>query len=170
MSDHIAWALRRAREQTLALMADVPAAAMQRQFVAGERHPAWLLGHLLLADSYLLFLLEARPLPDDFPQLIEHYGPASVPAPDGDARAHTRDELVDRLTATDAARVARVLTMDDEAFSRPLPDAHLAQAQPTIGHHLLGLVFHEGYHSGQLAAWRKAHGFAPTRWTPGPQG
>lgn len=170
MSDHVAWALRRAREQTLALMADVPAAAMHRQYVSGERHPAWLLGHLLLADSYLLFLLDARPLPDDFPQLIEQYGPASAPAPEGDARAHTKDELVGRLTATDAARVARVLTMDAEALARPLPDAHLAKAQPTIGHHLMGLVFHEGYHGGQLAAWRKAHGFAPTRWTPGPQG
>jgi DinB superfamily len=170
MSDHVAWALGRAREQTLALVADVPAAAMQRQSVPGERHPAWLLGHLLLADSYLLFLLDARPLPDDFPQLIEQYGPASAPAPAGDAHAHTKDELVGRLTATDAARVARVLTMDAEALARPLPDAHLARAQPTIGHHLLGLVFHEGYHSGQLAAWRKAHGFAPARWTSGPQG
>ncbi len=170
MSDHIAWALRRAREQTLALMADVPAAAMQRQFVPGERHPAWLLGHLLLADSYLLFLLDARPLPDDFPQLIAQYGPASAPAPEGEPRAHTKDELVGRLTATDAARVARVLTMNDEALARPLTDAHLAQAQPTIGHHLMSLVFHEGYHSGQLAAWRKTHGFAPTRWTSGPQG
>lgn len=168
MSDHIAWALRRAREQTLALTADVPAAAMQRQFVPGERHPAWLLGHLLLADSYLLFLLDVRPLPDDFPQLIQHYGPASVPAQEGEGPAHTRDELIERLTASDAARVARVLTMSDDALARPLPDAHLAQAQPTIGHHLLGLVFHEGYHSGQLAAWRKAHGFAPARWTSAP--
>jgi uncharacterized damage-inducible protein DinB len=170
VSDHIAWALRRAREQTFALMADVPAAAMQRQFVPGERHPAWLLGHLLLADSYLLFLLDARPLPDDFPQLIAQYGPASAPAPEGEAQAHSKDELVGRLSATDAARVARVLTMSDEALARPLADAHLAQAQPTIGHHLMGLVFHEGYHGGQLAAWRKAHGFAPTRWTSGPQG
>ena len=169
MSDHIAWALRQAREQTLALMADVPAAAMQRQFVAGERHPAWLLGHLLLADSYLLFLLEARPLPDDFPQLIAQYGPASAPAADGETRAHTRDELIARLTDTGTARVACVAAMDAAALARPLADAHLAQAQPTIGHHLTGLVFHEGYHAGQLSAWRRAHGFAPTRWTSGPQ-
>ena len=53
-------------------------------------------------------------------------------------------------------------------LAQALPDAHLAQAQPTIGHHLHGLVFHEGYHSGQLSAWRKAHGFPPAHWTLGP--
>lgn len=154
MNDYIAWALRRAREQTLAhgRRAGRGDAGAVRARRAASRV---LLGHLLLAGSYLLFLLDARPLPGDFPQLIAQYGPASVPAPEGEPRALTKDELVGHLAATDAARVARVLTMSDEALARPLPDAHLAQAQPTMGHHLMSLVFHEGSHRGQLAAWRK---------------
>ena len=59
--------------------------------------------------------------------------------------------------------------MTDQDLARPMADAFLAQAQPTIGHHLQSLVFHEGYHSGQLSSWRKTHGFAAVHWTLGPR-
>ncbi len=166
MSLYLAWALDRARAHTLALVTDIPADAMQHLATPGERHPAWLLGHLLLADSYLLHLLAVQPLPDDFSTLIERHGPAS--APTAEAAYDSKDALVARLTATNAARVAHVAAMSAADLAQALPDAHLAQAQPTIGHHLHALVFHEGYHSGQLSAWRKAHGLTATHWTPGP--
>ena len=166
MSLYLAWALDRARAHTLALVADVPPQAMQQQTAPGERHPAWLLGHLLLADCYLLYLLEVQPLPEDFSALIERHGPSS--APTAEATYHSKDELVARLTATNAARVAHVAAMSAADLAQALPDAFLATAQPTIGHHLQSLVFHEGYHSGQLSAWRKAHGFPPAHWTLGP--
>ena len=166
MSDHLVWALDRARAHTLALVTDVPPQSMQQQTAPGERHPAWLLGHLLLADSYLLYLLEVQPLPGDFSSLIERHGPASAPTAEG--AYSSKDELVARLAASNDARLARVREMTGDDLARPMPDAFLAKAQPTIGHHLQSLVFHEGYHSGQLSAWRKAHGLTPTHWTPGP--
>ena len=145
MSEYLAWALDRARAHTLALVADVPPEAMQLQAAPGERHPAWLLGHLLLADTYLLSLLTVQPLPDEFPVLLERYGPAS--APTAQARYDSKHQLVDRLGRANADRVARVQAMSDPDLARPMADAFLARAQPTIGHHLQGLVFHEGYHS-----------------------
>jgi DinB superfamily len=166
MSGYLAWSLDRAREHTLALVADVAPEAMQLQAAAGERHPAWILGHLLLADSYLLFLLAAQPLVDDFSLLLERYGPEAPP--NGRTRYDSKEELIDRLRRTNAVRVARVSAMVDRDLARPMPDALLAQAQPTIGHHLQGLVFHEGYHAGQLSSWRKAHGLPAVRWTLGP--
>jgi uncharacterized damage-inducible protein DinB len=167
MSATLVWALDRARAHTLALVADLPPQAMQKQTAPGERHPAWLLGHLLLADSYLLYLLEVQPLPDDFSSLIERHGPAS--APTADATYNSKEELVSRLAASNDARLARVRAMSGDDLARPLPDAFLATAQPTIGHHLQSLVFHEGYHSGQLSAWRRAHGLPPAHWTLGPR-
>ena len=166
MSEYLAWALDRARAHTLALVADIPPEAMQLQATPGERHPAWLLGHLLLADTYLLSLLTVQPLRDEFPMLLECYGPAS--APTAQARYDSKHHLVDRLGRANAVRVARVQAMSDPALARPMADAFLARAQPTIGHHLQGLVFHEGYHSGQLSSWRKTHGFRAVRWTLGP--
>ena len=111
MSDFLAWALDRAREHTLALVADVPPEAMQLQAAPGERHPAWLLGHLLLADAYLLSLLTDQPLADDFPLLLERYGPAS--APTAQTGYGSRQQLIDRLLRTNAVRVARVQAMAD---------------------------------------------------------
>ena len=165
MIEYLSWALDRARAHTLALVADVPREAMERQAVAGERHPTWLLGHLLLADTYLLSLLAAEPLADDFPSLLEHFGPRSTPA---QVDFDSTPQLIDRLRRTHAVRLARVGAMDDRDLGQPMPDALLAQAQPTIGHHLHSLVFHEGYHSGQLSSWRKAHGFSAVHWTLGP--
>jgi hypothetical protein len=167
MSDFLAWALDRAREHTLALVADVPPEAMQLQAAPGERHPAWLLGHLLLADTYLLSLLTAQPLADDFPVLLERYGPRSTPT--AQTGYDSRQQLIDRLGRTNAVRVARVQAMSDPDLARPMADAILARAQPTSGHHLQGLVFHEGYHAGELSSWRRAHGFTAVRWTLGPR-
>ena len=165
MIEFLSWALDRARAHTLALVADVPREAMQLQAVASERHPTWLLGHLLLADTYLLSLLAAEPLADDFPSLLEHFGPGSAP---GRVPYESTPQLIDRLRRTHAVRLARVGAMADRDLGQPMPDALLAQAQPTIGHHLHSLVFHEGYHGGQLSSWRKTHGFTAVHWTLGP--
>jgi uncharacterized damage-inducible protein DinB len=167
MRDPLAWTLNQAREQTFALVADVPPDAMQRQAAPGERHPAWILGHLLLADSYLAHLLTRQPLADDFAALLECYGPASEP--NATTRYDRKDELIGRLRQTNAARVSRVAAMTGTELAAPLSDALLALVQPTIGHHLQSLVFHEGYHAGQLSAWRRTHGFAAVRWSMGPQ-
>jgi hypothetical protein len=167
VSEHLTWALGRARALTLLLVADVRPDQMHLQSAPGERHPAWLLGHLLLADTYLLSLLDVQPLSDDFPSLLQRYGPKSVPASasdDGDPR----DLLVENLVRTNTLRLAKIRQMTDHDLAQPMRDAFLAQAQPTIGHHLQSLVFHEGYHSGQLSSWRKAHGFGAVHWTLGP--
>jgi hypothetical protein len=75
MNEHLTWALARARAHTLSLVVDIPPEQMHRQSVPEERHPAWLLGHLLLADAYLLSLLAVQPLPEDFEALLHRYGP-----------------------------------------------------------------------------------------------
>ena len=167
MSQYLAWALGRAREHTLALVGDVPEERMNWQSVAEERHPAWLLGHLALADTYLLFLLGVQPLEGDFQSLLQQYGPKSVPT--SHSRYHTKHDLIERLSGTNDLRIARIRTMNDRDLAEPMPDRMLAAAQPTIGHHLCALVFHEGYHGGQLSSWRKAHGFAAVAWTLGPR-
>lgn len=165
MSENLTWALGHARDFTLALVADVPPEALHQQAAAGERHPAWLLGHLLLADTYLLHLM-GEALAPEFQTLLRDYGPKSKPgtAPP----SYSKQQLMDELSRTNSRRLARVASMSDADLARPLTDTFLARAQPTIGHHLYTLVFHEGYHDGQLSAWRKARGYAPVRWAFAP--
>jgi uncharacterized damage-inducible protein DinB len=167
MTTSLAWALTQARAQTLALVADLPPDGVQQRTAADGKPPAWFLGHLLLADAYLLHLLLDEPLVDDFASLLERYEPPSVAR--ADAECHTAGELVARLHQTNEARVARVSTMTVTDLAAPLRDTFLARAQPTIGHHLQSLVFHEGYHAGQLSLWRTTHGLPAVRWTLGPQ-
>jgi len=72
--------------------------------------------------------------------------------------------LVDQLTRTGVQRLDAIRGMTVNDLAQPTPDMVLAQSQSTIGHHLQALVFHEGYHSSQLSAWRKAHGLPSVQW------
>lgn len=133
----------------------------------GEHHPNWIIGHLLLADCYLVHLLGVEALPDDFSDLLSAYGPGAPPS--GRASAYFAPAvLYRRLERTGALRREAVSVMTAEDLSRVTPDAVLATAQPTIEHHLQALVFHEGHHGGQLAAWRQRQGLVAAPWVFAP--
>jgi hypothetical protein len=76
--------------------------------------------------------------------------------------------LVERLSSTGTRRLGAIDRMTTADLRRAMPDPGLVKAQPTIAHHLQALVCHEGYHAGQLSAWRRAHGLTPTRWAFAP--
>ena len=168
MNELLLWAIRRVRAQTLGLATDIPAERSCLQSQPGEHHPTWVLGHLVLGDTYLLSLLGAEDLPADFPALLARYGPQAPPLPTAGAY-DPYSVLVERLRVADARRLEAIDRLTPDALSRATPDPVLAQAQPTIAHHLQALVCHEGYHAGQLAAWRRAHGLAPTPWAFAPK-
>jgi hypothetical protein len=153
MSNLFIWSLEMARRQTLMLVEDLRDEQMCRQSSAGENHPAWILGHLLLGDIYLLSMLNVRELSADFQDLLSKYGPNSKPVATF-ADYDSKPLLVERLTETGFLRLDAIRQMKN--FDEPTPDETLARTQPTIGHHLQMLVFHEGHHCGQLSAWRKA--------------
>ena len=152
MKDLLVWSLGNARRQTLNLVKDLLEDQMCLQTSAKENHPAWILGHLILGDTYLLSMLKFKELSEDFPALLSKYGPNSKPTSNIE-NYDSKDFLVERLNQTGSDRLDAVRQMAD--FNQPIPDETLAQTQPTIGHHLQMLVFHEGHHCGGLASWRK---------------
>lgn len=169
MSSTLPWVMDGARRQTLGLLRSIDPDDACRQADPGEHHPAWVAGHLLIGDLYLLHLLGAAALPDDFHALIERYGPGAEPV--GEASAYDPfPEVVDRLAETGRRRVQVVTEASVADLGRPLPDAHMATAQPTIRHHLQAIVFHEGYHAGELLAWRRRRGLVAEGWVFGPRG
>lgn len=163
MSSNLIWGLERARRQTLALVTDVVPEQMCLQAQPGEHHPAWILGHLLLADTYLLSLLEVQDLSADFAALLRRYGPEVVPTPSLEDYP-SKEALTEELTHVGSLRLDAVRELSGVRLERPLPDPRLAETQPTIAHHLQALVFHEGYHSGELSSWRRARGLPPVPW------
>ena len=169
MSDLLAWALQKARQQTLTLVEDLHEEQMCLQSVPGENHPAWILGHILLGDIYLLSMLRIRDISTDFSALLGKYGPGTTPLPSL-GYFDSKHLLVERLVQTNSLRLGAIRQMTTEELAQPTPDEILAQAQPTIGHHLHTLVFHEGHHGGQLSAWRRKQGLPPVRGAFAPQG
>lgn len=160
MSDLLIWSLENARRQTLSLVEDLREDQMCRQTAAGENHPAWILGHLLLGDIYLLSMLKVRELSADFATFLSKYGPASNPVSTLE-HYDSKHFLVERLTETGFLRLDAVRQMRN--FDQPTPDETLAERQPTIGHHLQILVFHEGHHCGQISSWRRAQGLSAVK-------
>ena len=79
MNEVLIWSLEQARKQTLNLIEDLRDNQMCLQTFAKENHPAWILGHLLLGDVYLLSMLKVRELTADFMELLGKYRPNSNP-------------------------------------------------------------------------------------------
>ena len=150
------WSLEQARKQTLVLVEDLRDGQMRLQSSARENPPAWILGHLLLGDTYLLSLLKVWEFSADFSDLLNKYGPNSS----GEIR-DSKQFLVESLTETGNLRLDAVRRMND--LNKAMPDETLARTQPTIGHHLQVLIFHEGYHCGQLSSWRKLQGLSAVK-------
>lgn len=72
--------------------------------------------------------------------------------------------LVSRLEQTGLHRASAIDLMSIGELSATLPDTFLSRSQPTLEHHVQGLVFHEGYHAGQLSSWRRSQGLPPVSW------
>jgi len=166
MKELLAWALQRARQQTLALATGIPTDKACAQAAPGEHHAVWTIGHLVLADSYFLVLLRGGGLPADFPELLRRYGPGAAPLPEA-PRYHPLPELVQRLTTFGDERLQALAALPLDALRASTPDAVLAQSQPTLGHHLHALIFHEGYHAGRLASWRQRLQLPAVEWAFG---
>ena len=110
MSDLLIWSLEKARQQTLSLVEDLQAEQMCLQTSADENHPAWILGHLLLGDTYLLSMLKVRELSADFSELLSKYGPNSNPNSNIE-NYDSKHFLVERLTETGLLRTDAVRQM-----------------------------------------------------------
>lgn len=154
MNKLLVWSLENARRQTFNLVEDLRDEQMRLQSAARENPPIWILGHLLLSDIYLLSMLKTRELSADFMELLGKYGPHSKPNSISE-NYDSKQFLVERLTETGLLRTDALRRM--KSLDQPTPDETLARTQPTIGHHLQTLVFHEGHHCGNIAAWRKAN-------------
>jgi uncharacterized damage-inducible protein DinB len=151
-----------ARRRTLALVADLTDEQLTAQPASAENHPAWTLGHLFLLDAYLADFLE----PDDAPTLDERwvrvYGPDSMPSADASVYM-TKAELLERLDTVRAVVIGAIAALPDEALMEELPEHAPGPELPSYHHLILHALWHEGYHAGQLAAWRRAMGLPAPR-------
>lgn len=140
---------------TLQMVKDVPSDKLSAQFPGAANHFLWTYGHL--ATSYLFFgsCIGAEPVavPAGWEKL---FGMGSVPTGNaGDYPALA--ELVAFGEKTLGAFRKRALELSDSELAAPCPNGG-AGFMATQMAAILTLIWHEGWHSGQLSDTRRAMG------------
>lgn len=138
------------------LVADVPDEELAEQPTPGLNHPAWTLGHLVVAADYGLHLLGApATAPDGWGGL---FNPGTVPDPNR-AAYPPKGELLAAYEAAHATTDAAVAAADPAGVARANPVESMRARFPTLAD-MLGylLTTHEATHLGQLSAWRRMMG------------
>ncbi|MGC8625847.1 MAG: DinB family protein [Phycisphaerae bacterium] len=145
------------RNATLKLVADLTDDQMTLQPAPKTNHPAWVLGHLLLSEGTCLALLGGTaPILDA--NWKEIYGSGSTPVADK-SKYKPQKFYLDHLADVREQIITRLKTIKPEDLAKPHPDPTRRQRFPTIGHTIFMYgTWHEGYHAGQLSAWRRVLG------------
>lgn len=117
----------------------------------------WNLGHILVSRGRILQQLGGAPVLSEAETLLYQRG--SVPL-GPDSTALTIDRLIRDLETSAAVIAERLKNLEPGALDRvidPFPFP-VPVEQPTLGTLLALLLFHEGYHAGQVGLGRRLAG------------
>lgn len=117
----------------------------------GGNSLAWLLSHIIASRQGALLISGGAPLWDGARLERWAQGAAALSNP---SDAAPLEELHADLAATQAALMAHLPTLDDEALAQPTP-----YGEP-VGGVLMFLTIHEAYHVGQIGLLRRSLGLA----------
>ena len=158
---HLLFTYRANVAHVTALVSDLTDEQMVQQPHGLVNHPTWTLGHLAAVSHVVAMVLGSEStFPEEWTELFNAAG--GVPR-GGDISAFpSKDRLLAELTAQHT-RVAEAMANADPAFlAGEHPSEKMRKRFPTIGDFVTYLTSaHEANHIGQLAAWRRAMGFAP---------
>lgn len=152
LRDHLVSALKWARECTYMVMKDWPEDKATYQATEADNHLIWTLGHLAVSDEWVRNMLTGEPnrLPEEFRSGFGYQSTVS-PSP-GDYPPldevriqfeQARQWLLGWLEGVDDATLQAEFEGGGE-FARTAEDAIQKE------------VWHEGWHTGQLATLRRA--------------
>ena len=154
MLDHVTYLYGFNLEFAERLVKDLSDEQMAAQSGGVINHPAWSLGHLVVAADHLgqLLGLESN-LPEGWSETFKTGG-----EPSGDASAYpSKEEILGALKEQHARNTGAVINIDASRFAEPHPDEARRKYFPTVGDMIIFLMTsHEVGHLGQIAAWRRA--------------
>ncbi|MCP4573912.1 MAG: DinB family protein [bacterium] len=115
----------------------------------------WVAGHIAHSRVGVLAMLGSNgPYAAD---KYQRYSRGSEPMADGEG-ASPLSEIVADLEATQPAILAALQNMTDEGLAEAAPFSPSGDENETVGSLLVGLAFHEAYHTGQLGVLRRVSG------------
>lgn len=151
-------ALQTARRMTTGLLEGLAERHGLHQPVAGGQHALWIVGHLALADDWgLVSLGSARRLAS-----MDRFFAGSAPIA-ADASAYPPvEEAMRCLESAHEGLITRLGEIDEADLDR-MTSGPIAAFAPDLATLLMSHVWHEGFHTGQLALIRRSLGLA-VRW------
>ena len=117
----------------------------------------WMAGHLLMARGRALVMLGESPFLSE--EETQPYQMGSTPITP-EANCVKLERLVEGLNKTGEILIARLQQTSSEELAKQLDPEQfpIPVEETTVGTMLALLVFHEGYHSGQLCLGRRLLG------------
>jgi uncharacterized damage-inducible protein DinB len=159
MLDHVTYLYRFNLGYADILVKDLSAEQMVAQSGGVINHPAWSLGHLVLASDHLgeLLGLESN-LSEGWDEIFKTGG-----EPSGDASDYpSKKEIFRALKEQHIRNTEAVKNLDPARLTDPHPDEERRKYFPTRGDQIVFMMTsHEMLHLGQIAAWRRAVGLGP---------
>ena len=159
MLDSYLMVITHARNQTLKLVADLSDEQLVIQPAPKTNHAAWILGHLLLSDYSLRFLITGETVPEFIDDAWKAtYGGGSSPVADK-SKYKSKAFYIEKLAIVREQIIAGLKKMAPADFQKEHPDPKRRERWPTVGHAIMFYgTWHESYHSGQLSTWRRVQG------------
>lgn len=154
MKQHVLQTARLVLNYAQANLADIPDEKMTDLPTGLVNHPAWLVGHIVLAAERAVQVLGGQAAcADDCVALFQD-------PPGADAGPFPpKADLLAALTDCYARLEKAFEAASDEQLSQPLPVEEMRELFPTVGDMATGVMtIHPALHLGQLAAWRTAMG------------
>jgi hypothetical protein len=141
------------------LVKDIDESIMYKSFSSGlENHPAFILGHLVVASAMVLEDLGGScELPDGWNKLFSRSGPGDPRLPQGHSEnSPLKSELLTELENNHEKVSLQLSQLENSVFAKPL-QWRFERMLPTLGDYITFMcVTHEAMHLGQLSAWRRA--------------
>jgi len=154
--------LQTSRELALGLANDLRDAPLVQPSASGGNHALWILGHITYSESTLFdsFVLGK---PNRCAEWAKVFGITSIPSADAGLYPSFDDVVpVWEQIRADVLTHLDTLRDDDFAAKSHAPDAY-SDGFGSVGKCYAAMVFHPGFHAGQLAVIRKSLNRDPLR-------
>jgi uncharacterized damage-inducible protein DinB len=151
-----------ARNYTIRLLDQTPAAEWFRRPPGGVTHIAWQVGHLAIAEYWLVLVRTRGERPEDEQLIPKAFQPPFErhSVPDFDAAKQPDQAEIRTVFDRVHEQVLRELPgMDDAELDQPILKSH--QLVKTKLWAILWCAHHEMMHTGQIGLLRRQLGYAP---------
>ena len=154
MKQHVIQIGRLTMRYAEANLADIPEDQFASVPAGLVNHPAWIVGHIVLAAERTVQLLGGQAACADECAALFQDPPAADAGP-----FPPKADLMAALADVHARLEKAFQAANDELLAQTLPVEEMREVFPTIGDMAVGvLTIHPALHLGQLAAWRTAMG------------